>query len=36
MRKFMLTCVLFMAAPAVAVAQDPAQGDDKAAASNPG
>jgi hypothetical protein len=34
MRKFMLTCVLFMAAPAVA--QDPAQGDDKAAASNPG
>lgn len=32
MRKFMLTCVLFMAAPAFA--QD-AQGDDKAA-SNPG
>ena len=32
MRKFMLTCVLFMAAPVLA--QDP-QGDDKAA-SNPG
>jgi len=33
MRKFMLTCVLFMAAPALA--QDD-QGGDKAAASNPG